>query len=289
LIEMVGDVPDARRKCEDLSRSLNSVFAIEHDVSLERLRGMSRKDAIAYLDRIDGLDAYVRARVRLYGLQQHAIPLDEAMWAYARKTEIVHPKCALEEAQAFLERRIPEAEAIEVVGLLEKQAWAEMGGLVRRGEVEKITSVPPDRTTRHMLRMVASGGSVSVGTPTAAESEAAQEEPSSPARSAASAKKSKPASRVRAASRKAPASKGRKKTVPKKTERPAKKAATRSRSAAKTKTTSSPKRAATRSGGGKSKPAARSGSGKAVRRKAASTASGGAGRSVRRSTKAKSA
>ncbi len=160
LMEMVGDIPDARRKCEDISRALNSIFAREHDVSLERLREMPKKDVAAYLENIDGLDPYVRARIRLYGLGQHAIPLDEAMWAYARKAGIVNARCPLEEAQAFLERRIPEDKALEVVGLLEKQAWAEMGAAVRKGEVEKITSAPPDRTTRHMLRAVASGKAV---------------------------------------------------------------------------------------------------------------------------------
>jgi hypothetical protein len=158
MAEMVGELPQARLKCEDLSRALNAVFAREHEVSLDRLPGLSKKEAVAYLESIDGLDPYSRARIRLLGLQQHAIPLDEAMWAYARKTEIVARRCPLEEAQAFLERRIPEGEALEFVGLLEKQAWAEMGASVRDGEVEPIRSMPPDRTTRNMLQLIASGG-----------------------------------------------------------------------------------------------------------------------------------
>ncbi|MFQ5806845.1 MAG: hypothetical protein ACE5I3_10385 [Phycisphaerae bacterium] len=157
MAEMVGALPEARLKCEDLSRALNKVFAHEHEVSLDRLGGLPRKEVIDYLESIDGLDAYSRARVRLLGLQQHAVPLDEATWAYARKMEIVDRNCPLEEAQAFLERRIAEDEALEIVALLEKQAWTEMGAAVRNGEVERIRSIPPDRTARNMLQLVASG------------------------------------------------------------------------------------------------------------------------------------
>jgi hypothetical protein len=168
---MVSGLPDARLKCEDLSRALNKVFAREHEVNLERLRGLSKREVSEYLDGVDGLDAYSRARVRLLGLQQHAIPLDEAMWAYARKEEIVDPRCSLEEAQAFLERRIPEGEALEFVGLLEKQAWTEMGAAVRSGEVERISSVPPDRTARNMLQLVAAGREAAAAAPDTPEAE----------------------------------------------------------------------------------------------------------------------
>src|SRR5262245_29806406 len=108
LADQVGEYPDARTKCEDVSRALNRVFAIEHTVALDRLAGGSKVDENNYLNGIPGLDGYSRARVKLLGLGQHAIPLDEAMWAYARQEGLVDEKCTLEEAQAFLERQIDE-------------------------------------------------------------------------------------------------------------------------------------------------------------------------------------
>lgn len=155
LTEELGDYPDARHKCEDLSRALNRIFWLEHSVSLERLRKGSRKDVVTYLDRIDGLEPYSRARIRLLGLGQHAFPLDEAMLGFLRREELVDSKATLDEAQSFLERHVSEDEAIEVFSLLRKHAWSEMDKAVRKGEVEKIKSVPPDRTTRNMLRTVA--------------------------------------------------------------------------------------------------------------------------------------
>ena len=153
----LGDFPDARLKCEDISRALNAIFALEHTVSLERLSGMSRKEAQTYLDKIDGLEAYTRARIRLLGVRQHAIPLDEAMWALARREKIVAAKCTLDEAQQFLERYVAEEDAVDFVALFKKHAWNELGSAVRKGQVERIRSVPPDRSTRNMLQMVSLG------------------------------------------------------------------------------------------------------------------------------------
>lgn len=179
LAETLGDFPDARLKCEDISRSLNAVFAREHTVSLDRLSSLSKKDAFAYLLEIDGLEAYTVARVRLLGFEHHAIPLDEAMWAVARKEELVAVRCPLVEAQQFVERQVSSDEALEFVSLLKQYAWSEMGNGVRDGEVERITSVPPDRSARNMLQMVSSGGSAGDVEDLDAEPEPAEVEPES--------------------------------------------------------------------------------------------------------------
>lgn len=155
MAEMVGDFPDVRLKCEDLSRALNRIFAVEHTVRLEQLRGVSKRDQNAYLEGIDGLEAYTRARIRLLGLESHAIPMDEAMLAFIRKHGMVTPEATLDECHSFMERQISDKDAHEFVSLLRKQAWADHGAAVRKAGVERILSVPPDRTTRNMLQQVA--------------------------------------------------------------------------------------------------------------------------------------
>ncbi len=190
LAELVGNQPRARLKCEDLSRALNSIFAIEHQVTLDHLLKASRKDLAAYLDRLEGLEGYTRARMRLLGFGKLAIPLDEAMWAYARKTEIVDPNCPLEEAQAFLERQIAEKDALEFFALVRKQAWTELGPAVRKQQVTEIASVPPDRTTRNMLQLV-SGGDELPSPATPAEPEPEPEAPAPKKRAKATATKPK--------------------------------------------------------------------------------------------------
>ncbi len=155
MAEAVPDYPEAWRKCEDVSRALNKIFAKQHVVSLDHLKSRSRKDAQDYLEKVDGLEPYTRARIRLLGLEQHAIPLDEAMWALARREEIVDPACPLEEAQAFLERQVPESEALDFVNRLKRHAWSELGAAVKSGQAEKITSREPSRIGRNMLQPIA--------------------------------------------------------------------------------------------------------------------------------------
>ncbi|MBN2448219.1 MAG: hypothetical protein JXO22_15935 [Phycisphaerae bacterium] len=174
LAEILGDYPDARMKGEDIVRALNKVFAREHAVTLDALLDMSKKDMTAYLNEIDGLEGYTRARIRLLGLGKHAVPLDEAMWALARREKIVDSKCSLDDAQAFLERQITEEEALEFFALLHEEAWAEMGDAVRAGECERITSIPPDRTTSHMLQDVAPAPVPSVEVDESADAETAE-------------------------------------------------------------------------------------------------------------------
>lgn len=250
MAEMVGSLPDARLKCEDLSRALNKVFAFEHEVLLERLRELSRKEVREYLEEIDGLDAYTRARVRLLGLHQHAVPLDEAMWAYARKEKIVDQRCPLEEAQAFLERRVSEDEAVEFVGLIEKQAWAEMGAAVRAGEVGRIASVPPDRTTRNMLQMVASGRSAA-GAALDAEEPVTARRPAERLKRVERSKKAKKPKPVAKAVKKPKAAKGARKPKRKAAVKPRGRMAARSARKKKAKTRAQVKRK--RAAGGKRK------------------------------------
>lgn len=148
------------RKCEDLSRALNAIFATEHSVTVDRLKSMPRKDARAYLDQIRGLEPYTRARIRLLGFEWHAVPLDEAMWAYCQKHELVDPRASLEDAQNFLERQIDESDALDFVALLRKQAWADFGAAVRKGQTPRVESAAPDRKSTNMLQAIAGGATL---------------------------------------------------------------------------------------------------------------------------------
>ena len=48
-----------------MSRALNKIFSIEHALTLERVAALPRKDMLDYLNKVDGLEAYTRARMRI--------------------------------------------------------------------------------------------------------------------------------------------------------------------------------------------------------------------------------
>ena len=158
LAEHLGGGQDIWRKCEDVSRALNHIFAIEHAVTLDRVKAMPKKEMLAYLDRVGGLEAYTRARIRLLGFEQHAMPLDEAMWAYCLDNELVDSKCSLDEAQAFLERVVAEEDAPEFFAVLKKQSWSDFGAAVKKGQGPRVASIAPNRKSTNMLAEVAGGG-----------------------------------------------------------------------------------------------------------------------------------
>lgn len=154
LAELINDQTRYRLKADDLNRALNFVFAREFDVTLEPLRALNKKEAIAYLDEVEGLEAYSRASIRLHVLGQHAVPLDAAMWARARELELIDPECPLAEAQGFLERQIPADDGAEFVAMLFEDSWASWGDAVAADEVEPIVSVPREIKSSHMLAHV---------------------------------------------------------------------------------------------------------------------------------------
>lgn len=273
LAELLGDYPDVRLKSEDISRALNSVFAKHHAVTLDHLKDLPKKELLAQLEQIDGLEAYSRARIRLLGLQHHAIPLDEAMWAYARREEIVDGRCPLQEAQAFLERRIAPEDALEFVALLKRQAWTEMASAVRRREVERILSIPPDRTTRNMLQAVGAAARATATTaPPETPEPAAAAEGAKPAAAAPARVTGSERAGARRSVKKTPA-----KAAPKKKATRKKKAASRS-GAKKSKSAKSGRKAARR--------AAKTPAGKAARKKAGRRAGGTAAKSAKKARSA---
>lgn len=280
LAAMLEGLPNDRTKAEDLSRSLNRIFAREHDVTLEPLRSLNRKEVKDYLEEIDGLEAYTRARIRLLGFEQHAVPLDEAMWAYARRSGIVDEKCPLDEAQAFLERQIAAADSLEFYTLCKQAAWAELGEAVESGEVERIESVPPDRSSQHMLRAIIGADEPEPAETPAAQTPAAEGAGSKSAGAESGGKKTAPkrATRKKAAAekseKKAPAKKSTK-AAGKSKDKPKAKAKAKSRAKAKAKT----KRATT---GGKTDASAGKTRKKSAAKKSGSTGGSGRGKTARK-------
>lgn len=98
--------PRALERSQRLIRALHSIYHKEHQVSLDRLAAMPRRDARAYLDGLDGMMPFVSASVMLLGLGGHGVPVDEVLLGVLRQAGLVDPKATLSEVQAFLENQI---------------------------------------------------------------------------------------------------------------------------------------------------------------------------------------
>jgi len=106
-------IPHGVQHCQQLVNALQAIYDRENRLSLERLRGMGRRDARHYLEQLDGLDEYGVASVLLWSLGGHAIPVDDRLLEALREADLVNPSADRSEVQAFLERHIGAADAKE--------------------------------------------------------------------------------------------------------------------------------------------------------------------------------
>lgn len=124
VIEIIGPkYPSCGLRAARLRSSLNDLFRREHDVSLDHLAAMPKRDARSYLESLDGTPPFVAARVALLGLGAHAVPIDGRL-AGLLISEGVFPHGSSEETVgSWLERRVRAADARETY--LRLESWSE--------------------------------------------------------------------------------------------------------------------------------------------------------------------
>jgi len=123
LAETLGpDLPDAATRAQNLVDALNAIYDRHNVVDLSFLRDKPVRDAREYLRALPGVAEFTAARVVLYSLGGHAIPVDQSVVWVLRKENLVPPEATLSEVQAFLERHISAQEAAEFAALMHRYA-----------------------------------------------------------------------------------------------------------------------------------------------------------------------
>ena len=118
-------IPDGVRRCQCVIDALQAVFDRENKLSLDRLRGLGRREARHYLEQLKGVDHYAAASVTLWSLGGHAIPVNDGLLQALRDEKVVNQTSDRQEVQAFLERHIGAADAKAFC--LVMRAFAETG------------------------------------------------------------------------------------------------------------------------------------------------------------------
>jgi len=119
LAQLIGtSVPRAADKARQIVAFLNAVRRRQDTLDLDFLRQRGRREVREYLDSLDGVPRSAAARVMLFSLGGHAIPVDDLTLYVLRKEELVDPSADAAEVQSFLERHISAATAAEFVVLL---------------------------------------------------------------------------------------------------------------------------------------------------------------------------
>lgn len=119
LADIIGkNFPFALDKARRILAALNEIRRQHDTLDLSMLAERGRRDARAYLDSLEGVDAGTAARVMLLCFDAHAIPVDELTVMVLRRAKAVDPDAEVGEVQSFLERNISAAECKHFVMLM---------------------------------------------------------------------------------------------------------------------------------------------------------------------------
>ena len=123
IVETVGvDFPRCRTAAEEIVQVLTSVFNQNHDLDLTFLKTLSKRASTSFLDGLDGLSPCANAFFRKRFLNAHAIPLDQNMHKYLRKSGCLTESADVAEAQKFLVGAIKERDGLSFYAMLKRYA-----------------------------------------------------------------------------------------------------------------------------------------------------------------------
>ncbi len=125
--EVLGEAcePSLERAAR-LHCAMMDIYRREHRLRLDHLREVGKREARAYLDGVDGLPDYVRARLMLLCLGGHAIPVDARLCGRLWEEKALPEKGGVDAASGWLERQVHQGEALGVHALF--IAWCEEPG-----------------------------------------------------------------------------------------------------------------------------------------------------------------
>ena len=114
IVDCIGrDYPGGRSKAAMITTVLLRIFGRTCDVSMDYMKQMTKRDLRRHLGELS-LDPYASARVVLRVFGGHAVPVDETLVEVLKMDEYVHPESDVPDVQGFLERIVPQKNALSV-------------------------------------------------------------------------------------------------------------------------------------------------------------------------------
>lgn len=114
--------PQGKDVAKKIIKVLHQMYDQHDSISLGQLREGGKREAKAFLEKINGLDANVIARVMLLCLEAQSFPVNAALVTMLQGEKVVDPGADEAEIQGFLERQIPSKDILKYYLLLQKYA-----------------------------------------------------------------------------------------------------------------------------------------------------------------------
>lgn len=115
--------PNAEERVARIKASLREIYLREHAVSLASVREGGKREARKYIDSLEGMHPFVAARTCLLGMDCHAVPIEERLFAKLIKGGVFEEGTPMDKALGTIERHVKASEGLETYLLL--QAYSE--------------------------------------------------------------------------------------------------------------------------------------------------------------------
>jgi endonuclease III len=129
----------SEERAERLRACLRDVYAREHDVTLESLQGLGKRDVRKYLESLEGMVPFVSARVLLLSFGAHGMPADEQLRDALIEEDIVDPNADIPGLASWLARQIKAEDAVDAHHRLQHWVEHQIRNETRSGRGRKTT------------------------------------------------------------------------------------------------------------------------------------------------------
>jgi len=147
IAEILGaDTPENRQIALTLTKVLQRIFNENHQISLESLQKLGKRQARQKLEKIEDLSKFVIDYCMLTSMDSHAIPLTENMIEYLKSNDLVEEEADEPTLEGFLSKQISAKNGYEFYILLKHESETEKHktktGTSQRSKKASTKSVP---------------------------------------------------------------------------------------------------------------------------------------------------
>ena len=123
VISLIGEkYPDIEHRAMVMREMLNYLFEKEHTLTLDRIKGLARKEGRAALRELPEITPYIEAYTSLFGFDEPGVPVDKSMLAVLLDADVVEAETSLEDAQKFVEAHVKGDDCYELFVILRRAA-----------------------------------------------------------------------------------------------------------------------------------------------------------------------
>jgi len=136
MIEIIGVAyPQAEERAKRLRSVLNAIYKREHNVTLDSLEGVGKRDVREYFETLNGITLFACNRVISMSFEVAAVPVDDRTLDALISNKIVHEEVSLIETSTWLGRQVKATEVLEIHACL--QAWVELQPVRKQAKKKK--------------------------------------------------------------------------------------------------------------------------------------------------------